>query len=104
MNQSTLKKDMAISALRGLASAGYFSQEQLIKMEVVLNGEAKEADPRWLSISEACAYAKFSKSSIWRYHKAGLLTIHRIGGKHLVDASELDLVIRADGKNAVNGH
>jgi len=89
--------EMSISILRGLASAGYFNSEQLSGMERVLReGEDGVERPRnWLTISEACCYARISRSTLWRYSQSGLILIHRLQGRRLVDQHELEALIAA---------
>ena len=92
MNQSALKKDMAISALRGLASAGYFTPEELSAMEGALYGKKDDAPfgKQWLSLREASKYSTLCRASLWKHAQLGRLTIHRIGRRSLIERSELD--------------
>ena len=102
MNQAALKADVAVSALRGLAVAGYFTPEQLSAMEGVLaggKGPASNTGRRWLSVSEACRHVKVSRTTLWKYCLAGGLTIHSFGRRKLIEQGELDSFILA-GKEA----
>jgi len=85
--------NVGVSALRGLASAGYFTPEELSAMEGALYGRKKDATPsgkQWLSLREASKYSTLSRASLWKHAQLGRLTIHRIGRRSLVERSELD--------------
>lgn len=90
--------EVGVSALRGLASAGYFTQEQLAAMEDALNGKKKDtrAEKQWLTVVEACRHTRLSRTTLWKYCHAGRLTIHRIGGRRLIEQSELDAFMMLD--------
>jgi hypothetical protein len=90
--------DVSISLLRGLASAGYFSAEQLSKIELVLRGgPAPLEDRHWLTIAEACRYARVSRTSLHRYAVGGFINIRKLRGRRLVDQQELErLIEKAD--------
>jgi hypothetical protein len=88
---------VSISLLRGLASAGYFSAEQLSKMELVLRGgPAPLEDRHWLTIAEACRYARISRASLYRYALDGPINIRKLRGRRLVDQQELELMIESE--------
>jgi len=101
MNQSAIKADVAVSALRGLAAAGYFTPDQLSAMEDVLAGKKAQASSggkHWLSISEACKHIKVSRTTLWKYCQAGNFVIHNLGRRKLIEQGELDAFILAGQK------
>mgnify|MGYP001766703510 CR=1 FL=1 len=95
MNESAIKADVAASALRGLAAAGYFSPEQLSAMEGILYGKNAPSNPgrQWFSIAEACKYSRLSRTFLWKHYQLGHLVMHKIGHRRLVERGELDAFI-----------
>lgn len=89
--------ETSISILRELALAGYFNDEQLSAMELVLRKETDAAESRhhWLTIAEACRYARISRTTLWRYSQEGLILIRKLNGRRLVDRQELESLIVA---------
>lgn len=94
MDQPTLKADMALPALRGLAAAGYFTPEQLSAMEAVLYG--RKNDKRWLDMETASKHSLLSKSTLWQHVRLGHLAIHKVGNRSLIELSELDSFLLKD--------
>ena len=87
--------NVVVSALRGLASTGYFSQEQLRSMENILakREEQGRQGKRWLTISEACHHAKICRTTLWKYCRSGQLAVHKLGRKRLIEQGELDALL-----------
>lgn len=98
MDQSALKADMALSALRGLATTGHFTSEQLSAMENALYGKKDTSlvDKQWLDMDEASKHSKLCKSTLWQHVRLGHLAIHKIGRRSLIEHSELDAFLLKD--------
>ncbi len=86
---------VGISALRGLASAGYFTPEELSAMEGALYGKKDDASSskQWFSLREASKYSTLSRASLWKHCQLGRLAVHKIGRRRLIERGELDAFI-----------
>lgn len=54
---------------------------------------AEQAQERWYSIKEACAYLGVSQPTIFRWMKQGLLSFYKVGGSTRFSKESLDAFI-----------
>lgn len=60
-------------------------------------------DSRWLAISEAAAYAKISRSNLYKFIAAGRLPVSKLGARTLVDRADIDALIEGGAAPAATG-
>lgn len=74
-----------------------FMEAKLDEMKQILNGMERTMiegkTPEYLTIKEACQYAKISTTTFHELKKDGLIKVYRLGGKVLVKKREISEMI-----------
>jgi excisionase family DNA binding protein len=58
-------------------------------------------DGRWLAITEAAAYARISRSGLYKFIAAGRLKVYKLGSRTLIRSADLDALIESGTAPAV---
>jgi excisionase family DNA binding protein len=50
-------------------------------------------DARWMTVAEGAAYARISRSGLYKFIAAGRLPIRKLGARSLIDREDIDRLI-----------
>jgi excisionase family DNA binding protein len=60
-------------------------------------------DGRWMTVAEAAAYARISRSGLYQFVASGRLPIRKLGARTLVDRGDVDRLIESGTASAAGG-